>query len=80
MLFNTVSGEWDFAFLEEGRELDTPNGEVKLTVLAKTCDTVTLHCRYRKNEKIMTVSASNEGDFGDEANAYGFSFAFRVSP
>ena len=76
MLSNTVSGEW--VSFGVGTELDSPNSEVKITVLEKTSDTVTIHARYRNNEKTMTVSLSNEETFKDEANAYGFSYAFTV--
>ena len=78
MLSNTVSGEWEFEALCIGKELDTPNSEVKLTVIQKTSDIVTIHAKYRANEKTMTVSLSNEESFKDEANAYGFSYAFTV--
>ena len=78
MLSNTVSGEWDFNSFDIGSELDSPNSEVKITVLEKTSDTVTIHTKYRNNEKTMTVSLSNEEKFNDEANAYGFSYAFVV--
>ena len=74
MLSNTVSGEW--VSFDVGTELDSPNSEVKLTVTEKTSDTVTILAKYRKNEKTMTVSLSNEETFGDEANAYGFSYKF----
>ena len=76
MLSNTVSGEW--VSFDVGTELDSPNSEVKLTVTQMTSDTVTIHARYRTNEKTMSVSLSNEETFGDEANAYGFSYAFTV--
>ena len=76
MLSNTVSGEW--VSFDVGTELDSPNSEVKLTVTEKTSDTVTIHAKYRTNEKTMTVSLSNEETFGDEANAYGFSYVFTV--
>ena len=78
MLSNTVSGEWEFEALCIGKELDTPNSEVKLTVTQIASDTITIHARYRTNEKTMSVSLSNEETFGDEANAYGFSYAFTV--
>lgn len=74
MLSNTVSGEW--VSFDVGTELDSLNSEVKLTVTQKTSDTVTIYAKYRKNEKTMTVSLSNEETFGDEANAYGFSYKF----
>ena len=73
-LSNTESGEW--VSFDVGTELDSPNSEVKLTVTQITSDTVTIHAKYRKNEKTMTVSPSNEDTFGDEANAYGFSYKF----
>ena len=73
-----VIGEWDFFSLEKGLDLDTPNKEVKMTVIDKTCDTVTFRMQYRRNEKCVTVSASGEEHFSDEANAYGFSFVFRI--
>ena len=76
MLTNTASGEWDS--FDIGTELDSPNSEVKLTVTQITSDTVTIHAKYRKNEKTMTVSHSNEETFGDEANAFGFSYVFTV--
>ena len=76
MLSNTVSGEW--VSFDVGTELDSPNSEVKLTVTEKTSDTVTIHAKYRTNEKTMSVSLSNEETFGDEANAYGFSYIFTV--
>ena len=78
MLTNTVSGEWEFEALETGKELDSPNSEVKLTVIKKTRDTVTIYAKYRNNEKTITVSSANEEKFNDEANAYGFSYAFTV--
>ena len=76
MLSNTVSGEW--VSFGVGTELDSPNREVKLTVTQITSDTVTIHAKYRTNEKTMSVSLSNEETFGDEANAYGFSYVFTV--
>ena len=76
MLSNTASGEW--VSFGVGTELDSPNSEVKLTVTQITSDTVTIHAKYRTNEKTMTVSLSNEETFKDEANAYGFSYAFTV--
>ena len=78
MLFHRESGEWDFFSLEKGLDLDTPNKEVKMIVIDKTCDTVTFRMQYRRNEKCVTVSASGEEHFSDEANAYGFSFVFRI--
>jgi len=74
MLSNTVSGEW--VNFDVGTELDSPNSEVKLTVTQIASDTITIHARYRTNEKTMSVSLSNEETFGDEANAYGFSYKF----
>ena len=74
MLSNTVSGEW--ISFDVGTELDSPNSEVKLTVTQITSDTVTIHAKYRTNEKTMSVSLSNEETFKDEANAYGFSYKF----
>ena len=74
MLSNTESGEWDG--FDVGTELDSPNSEVKLTVTQITSDTVTIHAKYRTNEKTMSVSHSNEETFKDEANAYGFSYKF----
>ena len=47
-------------------------------MLSNTVDIVTIHAKYRANEKTMTVSLSNEETFKDEANAYGFSYAFTV--
>ena len=76
MLSNTVSGEW--VSFSVGTELDSPNSEVKLTVTQITSDTVTIHAKYRTNEKTMSVSLSNEETFKDEANAYGFSYVFAV--
>jgi len=76
MLSNTVSGEW--VNFDVGTELDSPNSEVKLTVTQIASDTITIHARYRTNEKTMSVSLSNEETFGDEANAYGFSYVFTV--
>ena len=78
MLSNTVSGEWDFDSFNIGAELDSPNGEVKISVLYKTHDAVTVNVKYRKNEKTMTVSPCGEEWFEDDANAYGFSYAFIV--
>ena len=77
MLSNTISGEWKFNSLDIGKMLDSPNSEVNLTVLQKS-NTVKIHVKYRKNEKTMTVSLLNEEIFKDEANAYGFSYAFIV--
>ena len=76
MLTNTVSGEW--VGFDVGTELVSPNSEVKLTVIQKTNDTVTIHARYRKKEKTMSVSLLGEETFGNEANAYGFYCVFAV--
>ena len=78
MLFNTKDGEWDFNSFEVGSELKSVNTEVKITVLEKNSDSVTIKVAYRKNEKTMTVSTVGEERFGDDANAYGFAFAFTV--
>lgn len=76
MLSNTVSGEWDS--LTAGKELDSPNSEVSLTVLAVTEGAVTLRVRYRQNEKTLTVSRGRDESFNVEANAYGFTYLFSI--
>ena len=53
-------------------------GMVIITVLEKNIDSVTIKVAYRKNEKTMTVSTMSEEWFKDDANAYGFAFAFTV--
>ena len=78
MLFNTKDGEWDFNSFEVGSELKSADTEVKITVLEKNIDSVTIKVAYRKNEKTMTVSTMSEEWFKDDANAYGFAFAFTV--
>ena len=78
MLSNTVDGEWDFNSLEVASQLESVNTEVKITVLEKNSDSVTIKVAYRKNEKTMTVSTMSEEWFKDDANAYGFTFAFTV--
>ena len=78
MLFNTKDGEWDFDSFEVGSELKSADTEVKITVLEKNSDSVTIKVAYRKNEKTMTVSTMGEEWFKDDANAYGFAFAFTV--
>ena len=78
MLFNTKDGEWDFNSFEVGSELKSADTEVKITVLEKNSDSVTIKVAYRKNEKTMTVSTVSEECFKDDANAYGFAFAFTV--
>jgi hypothetical protein len=78
MLSNTVHGEWDFTSFEVGSQLESVNTEVKITVLEKNSDSVTIKVAYRKNEKTMTVSTMSAEWFKDDANAYGFAFAFTV--
>ena len=78
MLSNTVDGEWDFNSFEVASQLESVNTEVKITVLEKNSDSVTIKVAYRKNEKTMTVSTMGEEWFKDDANAYGFAFAFTV--
>lgn len=78
MLSNTVDGEWDFNSFEAGSQLESVNTEVKTTVLEKNSGSVTIKVAYRKNEKTMTVSTMVEERFKDDANAYGFTFAFIV--
>ena len=78
MLSNTVDGEWDFNSFEVASQLESVNTEVKITVLEKNSDSVTIKVAYRKNEKTMTVSTMSEERFKDDANAYGFAFAFVV--
>ena len=78
MLSNTVDGEWDFNSFEVGSELKSADTEVKITVLEKNSDSVTIKVAYRKNEKTMTVSTMGEEWFKDDANAYGFAFTFIV--
>ena len=78
MLSNTVDGEWDFNSFEVGSQLESVNTEVKITVLEKNSDSVTIKVAYRKNEKTGTVTTESETLFKDDANAYGFSFAFIV--
>ena len=78
MLSNTVNGEWELDTVDIGAELDSPNGEVKITVLEKKDDSATIKVAYRKNEKTITVSTAHEERFSDDANAYGFSYSFIV--
>ena len=78
MLSNTVQGDWDFNSFEVGSALEGANTEVKITVLEKGGDRVTIKVAYRKNEKTVTVSTAGEEWFKDDANAYGFSYAFIV--
>ena len=78
MLSNAAEGEWELDSLAVGAEPKSPDSEVKITVLEKTGDTVTVHIKYRENEKTMTLSPSKEEKFSDEANAYGFSYVFTI--
>ena len=78
MLFNTTTGEWDFNTFEVGSELNVSDREVKITVLEKSYNIVSINIKYRKNEKILTIGPSSEERFNEEANAYGFSYAFIV--
>ena len=78
MLFNTKDGEWDFNSFEVASQLESVNTEVKITVLEKNSDSVTIKVAYRKSEKTMTVSTMSEEWFKDDANAYGFTLAFTV--
>ena len=78
MLSNTVGGEWDFNSFEILSQLESVNTEVIITVLEKNSDSVTLKVAYRQNEKTITVSTMGEEWFRDDANAYGFTFAFTV--
>ena len=78
MLSNTVDGEWNFNSFEVGSQLESVNTEVKITVLEKNSDNVTIKVAYRKNEKTGTVTTESETLFKDDANAYGFAFAFTV--
>ena len=63
MLSNTVDGKWDFNSFEVGSRLESVNTEVKITVLEKNSDSVTIKVAYRKNEKTMTVSTVSEEGF-----------------
>lgn len=78
MLSNTINGQWDFDSFEVGSNLEGPDKEVIITVISKTYDTVTINIKYRKNEKTLTISSLSEERFNDEANAYGFSYAFII--
>ncbi len=78
MLTNTVSGEWLFDSFDVNQTLQNPNSEIKITVLEKTFDTVTINIVYRKNNQTLTITPSSEGHFKDEANAYGFSLTFNI--
>ena len=78
MLSNTVDGEWDFNSFEVASQLESVNTEVKITVLEKNSDSVTIKVAYRKNEKTGTVTTESETLFKDDANAYGFTLAFTV--
>ena len=78
LLSNTVSGEWELASLTVGAELESPDHEVRITVLERDGDAVTLRIAYRRREAILHVSAAREEQFTDEANAYGFSYSFTV--
>lgn len=78
MLSNTTTGEWDFYTFDVGSELNGPNKEVKITVLEKSYNTVSINIKYRKKENTLTISKANEERFNEEANAYGFSYAFIV--
>ena len=78
MLSNTTAGEWDFDTFDVGSELNGPNRDVKITVLEKSNNTVSINIKYRKKENTLTVSKANEERFNEEANAYGFSYAFVV--
>ena len=78
MLYNTTTGEWDFNTFEVGSELNVSDREVKITVLEKSYNIVSINIKYRKKENTLTVSKTNEERFNEEANAYGFSYAFIV--
>ena len=78
MLSNTTTGEWDFDTFDVGSELNGPNREVKITVLEKSNNTVSINIKYRKKENTLTVSKANEEKFNEEANAYGFTYMFIV--
>ena len=78
MLTNTVSGEWLFDSFDVNQTLQNPNSEIKITVLEKTYDTVTINIVYRNLNQTLKITPSCEGLFKDEANAYGFSLTFNI--
>lgn len=78
MLTNTVSGEWLFDSFDVNQTLQNPNSEIKITVLEKTYDTVTINIVYRDLNQTLTITPSCGGHFKDEANAYGFSLKFNI--
>ena len=78
MLSNTTAGEWDFDTFDVGSELNGPNRVVKITVLEKSNNTVSINIKYRKKENTLTISLTNEERFNEEANAYGFTYMFIV--
>ena len=77
-LSNITAGEWDFDTFDVGSELNCPNREVKITVLEKSNNTVSINIKYRKKENTLTISSTNEERFKEEANAYGFTYSFIV--
>ena len=47
-------------------------------VILLLANTVSIKIKYRKKENTLTISLTNEERFNEEANAYGFSYAFIV--
>ena len=78
MLTRTVDGKITLDSAAIGSRLDFPNGEIAVTLLGICADSVTLNVRYRSSERILTVTRYSEEQFCDEANAYGFSLAFKL--
>ena len=78
MLSNTIDCDWNDDLLIPGNKLDNPNSEVKITVLNKTNNAVTINIIYRKKEETLNISSVKEEYFKDDANAYGFSYSFII--
>lgn len=78
MLTNTTSGEWDFDSFDINQNLSNPNSEVIITVLEKGNDSVTINIVYRNNNQTLKILPNSDTRFTCDANAYGFTFIFKV--
>ena len=78
MLARSVDGKVLLDAVAVGSRIDCPNVEIVVTLLCKCTDEVTLKVSYRDRERILTISRNTEERFCEEANAYGFTLAFKL--